>query len=87
MNWVNKHKLPAVKAIKHNGHLCLKIKDLWQALYLLFNIAQNYQIDISVLDKIPNKCLMGWGPFSEEEFISSISKCNNLLSSGLKKLS
>ena len=39
MNWVNKHKLPAVKAIKHNGHLCLKIKNLWQALYLSFNIA------------------------------------------------
>jgi len=28
MNWVNKCKLPTVKAIKHNGWSCLEIKDL-----------------------------------------------------------
>jgi len=59
INWINKYKLSAIKAVKHNGYTCLKIKDLWQALYLSFNIAQNHQIDISVLDEIPNKYLMG----------------------------
>ena len=29
MNWVNKHKLLTIKAIKYNGCPCLKIKDLW----------------------------------------------------------
>jgi len=28
MNWVNKHKLPAIKAIKYNGQQCLKLGDL-----------------------------------------------------------
>jgi len=39
MNWVNKRKLPAIEAIKYNDQPCLKIKELWQALYLTFNIA------------------------------------------------
>ena len=55
MNWVNKHKLSTVKAIKHNSHLCIEIKDFWFALYLSFNTAQDYQINISILDKISNK--------------------------------
>jgi len=29
MNWVNKHKLPTIKAIKYNSCPCLEIKDLW----------------------------------------------------------
>jgi len=28
MNWVKKHKLPAIEAIKYNSRPCLKIKDL-----------------------------------------------------------
>ena len=49
-------------------------------------MAQDYQIDISVLDKIPTKCSMGWVPFSKEEFVSSITKCNNSLTPGPDKL-
>ena len=45
MNWVKKHKLPAIEAIQHNGQLCIKLEDLWQALHLSFNSAQNHQID------------------------------------------
>ena len=29
MNWVNKYKLPTIKAIKYNGCSYLEIKDLW----------------------------------------------------------
>ena len=87
MNWVNKHKFSAVKAIKHNGHLCIEIKDFWFALYLSFNTAQDYQIDISILDKISNKWLSKWVSFSEKEFTNSITKCNNLLTLGPDKLS
>jgi len=87
MNWVNKHKLPAIKVIKYNGHPCLKIEDLWYALHLSFNIAQNYQIDINALNKIPSKSPLIWVPFLEEEFISFITKCNNLSTPGLDKLS
>ena len=28
MNWVNKHKLPAIEAIKYNDCSCLEIKEL-----------------------------------------------------------
>jgi len=28
MNWVKKRKLPAIKAIQYEGHLCIKLEDL-----------------------------------------------------------
>ena len=28
MNWVKKHKLPAIKAIQYNGRLCIDLDDL-----------------------------------------------------------
>jgi len=40
-----------------------------------------------MLDKIPNKYPMKWNPFSEEEFVSSISKYNNSSTPGPDKLS
>ena len=87
INYVNKQKLPTIKAIKYNNCLCLKIKELWQALYLTFNMAQDYHIDISLLDEISNKHLMKLLLFSEAESVSSINKCNNSLTSGPNKLS
>jgi len=55
-------------------------------LHSAFNTAQNYQIDIDVLDEIPSVWLWTWGLFLEEKFISSITKCNNLFTPGLDKL-
>ena len=52
MNWVKKRKLPAIEAIKYNGHLYLKIEDLWQALHKLFNSAQHWQVDVLLLEEI-----------------------------------
>ena len=54
MNWVNKCKLPTVEVVKYNSHSCLEIEDLWHMLHSLFNIAQNHQIDIDVLNEISN---------------------------------
>ena len=87
MNWVNKHKLSAVEAIKCNSWPCLEIKNLWYTLHLFFNIAQDQQVDIGILDEISNKQSMKWVLFSEEEFISSITKYNNLSTLDLDKLS
>jgi len=86
MNWVNKQKLPAVEAIKHNSCHCLEIEDLWQALHSFFNMAQDCQIDISILNEISDKFPMSCVPFSQAEFTSFIIKCNNLLSPGPNKL-
>ena len=85
--WINKCKLPTVEAVKYNSCPCLEIEDLWHALHSSFNMVQDWQIDIGILDKISNKHSMKWVPFSEEEFISFIAKCNNLSTPGLDKLS
>jgi len=39
MSWVNKHNLPAIEMIKYNGHPCLELEELWQALHSSFNTA------------------------------------------------
>ena len=87
MNWVNKRKLPVIKAIKYNSHLCIEIEDLWSALHSLFSKAKDCQIDFDILDKISNKWSAELVSFSEEEFTSSIAKCNNSSTPGPDKLS
>jgi len=41
MNWVKKCKLPAIEALQFNGHLCIELEDLWQALHQTFNSARD----------------------------------------------
>jgi len=86
MNWVKKCRLPAIKAIQYEGYLCIKLEDLWIALYNSFNSTQIREIDIHVLDEIPNKSMRSWNPFSKQELINAIEKCNNLSVPGLDKL-
>ena len=87
MNWVKKQKLPAVKAIKYNNCFYLEINDLWHVLYSMFNMAQDCQVDINILDEIPDKYSISWPFFLREEFTSSITKCNNSSTPGSNKLS
>ena len=87
INWVKKQKFPAIEAIQYNDHLCIEINDLWQVLHSSFNKVQNHHIDTSLLEEILRKYTMNWKPFSEAEFISSITKCNNLLTPRPNKLS
>ena len=86
INWVNKKKLLAIKAIKYNSHPYIKIDDLWLVFHSSFNMVQDHQISIRVLNEISDKVSMVWVPFSKAKFISSINKCNNLLFPGLDKL-
>jgi len=87
MNWVKKHKIPAIKAIKYNRQLCLELNNLWQALHTSFNLAQNYQVNTNIFEEIPNKSVTHWNSFSKEEFKSFINKCNNALIPSPDKLS
>jgi len=41
MNWISRHKLPAIKAIKYDGCLCLSPESLWDALHSTFNTTLN----------------------------------------------
>jgi len=86
MNWVRKRNLPAVKAIKYNNCLYLNINDLWHALYSTFNLVQDCQVNVEILQEIPDKALEEWPPFSREEFLNNIAKFNNSSVSGPDKL-
>jgi len=87
MNWVNKHKLPAVEAIKYDNQPCLSLNSLWNTLYSSFNTALHCQVDTNILDKIRNKKTSIWTPFSKEEFKIALGSCNNSSTPGLDKLS
>jgi len=87
MNWINRYKLPATKAIKHNGSLCLFPESLWNALYNTFNTALHCQVDLDILNEINRKPTSQWFPFSREEFKQAISKYNNSSAPGPNKLS
>ena len=50
-------------------------------------MAQNHQINVEILDEIPSIASLPWILFLEEEFISSIAKCNNSFTSSPNKLS
>ena len=68
MNWINKCKLPAIKAIKYDGQPCLIQDSLWEALHATFNTMLHYQVDTNVLNKIGFKTTTTWEPFLIEEF-------------------
>ena len=86
-NWINRQRLPAVEAIKHNGLLCLSPESLWNVLYSTFNTAQNHQTNIKILNKIDHKPTTQWALFSKEEFKQAITKCNDSSAPGPDKLS
>ena len=87
MNWVNKKNLLAIKTIKYNGQQCLDINDLQCALYSTFNMANNYQVDTTILDEISDKSIIPWPEFLREEFKFMLSSCNNSSAPGPDKLS
>jgi len=86
MNWVNKHKLPAMEAIKYDNQPCLSLDSLWNALHSSFNTTLYHQVNISILNKIRNKQVTAWVPFSKEEFKIALKSCKNLSTPGLDKL-
>jgi len=87
MNLINRYKLPATKAIKHNGSPCLFPESLWNTLHNTFNTALHCQVDLDILNEIDCKPTSQWFSFSKEEFKQAISKCNNLSAPGPDKLS
>ena len=77
MNQINRRKLPATKAINHNGSSCLSPESLWDALHKTFNTALHRQVDLNILNEIDCKPTSQWFSFSKEEFKQAISKYNN----------
>ena len=83
MNWIKKNNLPAIEALQFNGKPCIKINNLWRALYQMFNSAQNQQINPKALNKILSKQASNWPLFFKEEFKKTIDKCSNSFTLGL----
>jgi len=77
MNWIKKHKLPAMEAIKFNSRLYNNLGELWQALHQSYNSAQDYSIELQILEEIPSYLQIEWLFFSSMEFKDSINICNN----------
>ena len=75
-----------IEAIQYEGHPCIELEDLWIALHNFFNSAQIQEIDIHVLDNIPNKSTKEWNSFSKQELVNVIEKYNNLSALGPNKL-
>ena len=87
MNWIKRRKLPAIKAISHDGQPCLTLNSLWNALHKTFNSALNRQVNLNILNEIEHKPSQKWSPFSRSEFQSVISKCSDSSAPGSDKLS
>ena len=87
MSWINKCKLPAIKAIKYDNQPYLTLNFLWNTLYSTFNTALHWYINIKILDEISDKLKALWTSFSKEEFKCAICNYNNLSMPGPDKLS
>ena len=87
MSWVNQYKLPAIEAIKYNDQQCLNIDDLCNMLHSMFNTALYRQVDVKILNEIPEKLTSSWPSFSKEEFRITMASCNNASAPGPDKLS
>ena len=68
MDWISRHKLPAIKAIKHNSRSCLSPESLWDALHSTFNTTLNQQVDLNIINEIDCKPTSQWYPFSKKKF-------------------
>ena len=77
IKWINKRKLPAVKAIKYENQPCLTPESLWGAFHATFNTVLHHQVDTNILDEIGCKAIFAWVPFSKEEFRWALIKCSN----------
>ena len=83
MNWIKRRKIPAIKAITHDGQPCLTLDSLWKVLHNTFNTALNHQVDSNIIEHKPSQ---NWFLFSKEEFKSAISKCSDASALGPDKL-
>jgi len=82
MNWVKKKNLPAIEAIYHEEQPCNNLEALWNALYSLYNSADNRAINTRFLDGISQCNAIDWPPFTGQEFKDTIAKYSNSSSPG-----
>ena len=54
---LGKKKL-AIEALQYNRYPYIDLDDLWQALHQTFNLVQNYQINLSLLDETLSRSIM-----------------------------
>jgi len=53
----------------------------------MFNTALHHQVDVEILNEIPEKPTSPWPSFSKKEFRITIASCNNASAPGPDKLS
>ena len=82
INQVKKYKIPAIEALQYIEYLYIELDNLWQALYQMFNLAQNWWMNIQLLDELPSKSTREQPKFSKEKFRNVIHKYNSFSTSG-----
>ena len=55
MEWVKQRKLPPAESMQGINGPCLSLEDLWNSLHDTYNAANNREVDLSVLDQLPDK--------------------------------
>jgi len=76
MNWVRKKSLPTIKFISYKNWPCNTLPELWHALHLSYNSAENRPINTIFLSKLPQADLIEWPSFSKQEFRDALAKCS-----------
>ena len=61
-----------IEAIQYEGHLCIELEDLQNALHKSFNSAQEREVDTHFLDEIPDKPTIEQNSFSKNKLIDVI---------------
>ena len=87
MNWVKKHKLSAIEAIKFNRHSYNNLNNLCQAFYLFYNIAQDKTINPYLMKEILLCQQTEQPPFYKAKLINIINKYSNLSTLGSNSIS
>jgi len=82
MNWIKKKNLPTIESILYEGQSCNTLPDLWHALHLSYNSAENRPINASFLNETPQADQILWPPFLKQEFKDAIAKCSSLSTPG-----
>src|SRR5882762_271959 len=67
MSWTMPRDLPTFEAIKYKDQPCNTLDQLWDGLHSTFNSASGRDVDLRVLEELPQEEVRPWVPFSMAE--------------------
>jgi hypothetical protein len=77
MAWVKERKNPPCEAIQFNGQPCRELGNLWDALHNTYNSASDREVDLTMLDELPEEAAREWPEFSELKLKQALIACSS----------